>query len=372
MHNPTTLSGAFRPFEKGDDFLESNRSGPIFVLTNHQNGQATDATTGTPLDWFLPKKDDYKALRKGLTFLKFKGDDLETMFNLIGAAANIASGIVTVVGWFNTAKDLLSKVGLLDTKAADPTAEAVQQIKAQTDAIYKHLAATAETELKQNAAGWLILAETTYGAIDTLKTSRSPENLRDLGDRLLLLDDAIRQMLNAAYWTITFARDNYGYKAQSGHWIDAAGSPCLVRAGGQPSEVLTELASTIFDVGYFHTILVRCLHVRLEAALAIEPAFRSTNYYRNELGEFADKLDTMIQQWRASLYVAKPEAGFGAGGKLINPFEGAAPDGVLIGAADPVSGISSIQIFGNFNKSYHTTHFPGAASGDVPEFLQGS
>lgn len=366
MRNPVTLSGAFRPFQKGDDFFEADRSGPV-VLFDRGGSQTTDHTTGTPLDWFLPKKDDYKAIRTGLKFLKFSGDDLETMFNLIGTAANIAAGLVTVVGWFGTAKDLLGKLGLLDTAAANPTDAAVQQIKAQTDAIYKHLAADAEIRLKQQAGEWLGLAQNTYGAIDTLKTSRSPENLRDVADRIAELDLAIREMLNPAHWTITFARGNYGYKPQSAHWIDAAGNPCLVLANGTASEVLTDLASTIFDVGYFNNVLVRCLHVRLEAALAIEPAFRSTNYYRNELAEFAAGLDAMIGQWRGSLYLARPEAGFGPGGKLINPFDGDAPDGVLIGAVDPVSGISSIQSFGNFSKSYHTVHYPGVASGEVPD-----
>ncbi|AZO05025.1 hypothetical protein [Mesorhizobium sp. M2A.F.Ca.ET.043.02.1.1] len=367
MHNPTTLSGAFRPFEKGDALLESSRAGPIYVLTNHQNGQATDATTGTPLDWFLPKKDDYKALRKGLSFLKFKGDDLETMFNMIGTAANIAAGIVTVVGWFNTATDLLKKIGILDSKNGDPTAEAVQQIKQQTDAIYKHLEADAAIRLHTQADQWLSLAEGVHTAVGALQTSRSPAALASLDRQVGDLNNAIREMLKPSAWTIAFARDNYGYKAHSWHWIDASGSPCLVRADGTASQVLTDLGSTIFDVGYFHTVLMRCLHARLEAATALEPAFRSTNYGRGEFAEFAAGLDAMIQKWRESLYVAKPEAGFGAGGKLINPLDGDAPDGVMIGAADPVSGISAIQNFVTFDKSYHTTHYPGVASGDVPD-----
>ena len=73
-------------------------------------GQATDADKKEDLDLFEPEKDEFKALKAGLQFLKFSEQDAEAFYTVIGSGIKIATSIMTIIGVYSSVADLAKKL----------------------------------------------------------------------------------------------------------------------------------------------------------------------------------------------------------------------------------------------------------------------
>ncbi|WP_238322760.1 hypothetical protein [Gorillibacterium massiliense] len=349
----------------GDSIFESERLAPAGgYLPVRANSGNEDLDSG----FLKPDKDEFKWLSKGLKFLKYSEAEAEEMYNLIGGAIKLASSIVSIIGAVSTVADLAQKLGLFGP-AEKSTDERLKEIGARIEQIYGYLSNENRRGLYNEALGWRVATDMAHAKAWNVRVSRSPENLRELNERANELDRSILLMLDPGKANIAFLKSVYGYAPNTRHWIDAAGTSCLVRADGAPLPAYgsQELSSDIWDAGHYNDVLLSALKERLIIATAMEPAYRSTGYDRAVLADIAEKLRLFIAKWRSSILVAVPSAGITGGGELYNPFDDPdyAANGILIGAVDPVTGISSLEIFSGFQIEYSRTSMPWSAWGGV-------
>ncbi|QDE67127.1 hypothetical protein BHS09_09005 [Myxococcus xanthus] len=354
-------------FQPGDPIFETERMARVNYKPLLKKGGSSDGDIDLG-EFFKPSKDEFKAISKGLRFLKYSEADAQELYNLIGGAIKLASSIVTVIGIVGSVADIAKAFGLFGPKERS-TDEWLKEIGAQIEQIYGYLARENQRGLYNEALRWRVANEGARAEQWNVRISRSQGNLEALKDRAGALDDALRMMLDPNKANIAFQKSVYGYAPESGHWIDAAGTPALTRADGgtvPPYAIgIRELTSDIWDAGHYIEVLFSALRERLIVATALEPAFRSTAYDRAALLGIADGLRTFIAKWRASILVANPAAGINGGNNLYNPCSNPdhAADGILIGAVDPVTGISSLRPFGDFKIKYSRTDLPFAAWG---------
>lgn len=353
------------PYRPGEPIFETERITHMNYLPFLKGGNNEKFDIE---DLAKPNKDEFKTLRQGLKFLKYNEADAEELYNLIGGAIKLASSVVTVIGIISTVADLAKRSGLFGQEEMSTNAW-LEKISERIEQIYGYLARENRRGLYNESLGWRIANEGARADQWNVRISRSPGNLDALKRRAAELDNALRMMLDPNKANIAFQKSVYGYAKDMEHWIDAAGTPALMRADGAtlPPYGNQELQSEIWDAGHYIDVLFSALRERLIITTALEPAFRSTGYDRAVLLEFADKLQKFIAKWRSSLLVANPVAGINGGNKLYYPF--ANPDhaayGILIGAVDPVTGISSLQQFSKFNIKYSGTFLPFEARGGV-------
>lgn len=345
-------------YSPGEPMLESDRLPTVLQTLDDDLYEA-----------FKPEKGDFKALTKGLKFLKFDKKDAELLFDVFGTTFNVISSAVFVVNSFSTAVDLLTKIGILDPPE-DPTQIALKALGQRVEQIYGYLANQNRNGLYSEAIDWrseTIVAGTRIPRAFS-SSSRALLVLEELIDQSQLLDLAIIKMLDEAQGNIAFLRTVYGYESDSGHWVDAADAPFMTLSDGTPINYRTpsrDLTSEIWDAGHYLDVLLSALQTRMALALAIDPAFRSTGFHRKPLGAIAVNLTNFRNKWRSSLIIANPAAGINGGGQIQNPtYNGSAPEGIALGAVDPVTGISSFTAQWNqFDINLKRTYIPGSAWG---------
>lgn len=188
------------------------------------------------------------------------------------------------------------------------------------------------------------------------------------------LDLALQKMLAPISGNIAFQRRLYNYPNGYIHWIDAATPPFMGRADGDPaypvvySDSNQDLQAPIWDAGHYIDVLLSSLADRMLVLVTIEPAFRSTGYDRDKLKVLISMLSVFIDTWRGAMLVAFPAAGLNGGyptifgapaipapgaGLLQNPYRPqanvlgtqSAPEGIVVGAVDPVTGATAWEPF---------------------------
>ncbi|HDR7854209.1 TPA: hypothetical protein ACLIVI_004733 [Bacillus pacificus] len=368
-----TEDGGIQPYKPGEPILESERITQLDfppILGDAKQGifMENKGLLDELGEAYKPKKDDYKALSKGLEFLKFREDEAQDIYNLIGGAINLASSITTAIAIVNSATELARKLHLFGLEQTSSN-ESMQKIGKRIEQIYEYLKKENLRSLNKEAIIWRSKKANVDASLWNAKISRAQNILEQLDNRTNELDTAILSMLESEQGDIAFQKSVYNYKSNSGHWIDAAGTAALTLADGRilPSyrDESSDLQTSIWDPGYYLDVLVSALHERLNVAMLLEPAFRSTAYDRDRLLQIANALQKFIEKWRASILVANPVAGISKDNTLYNPLSNSiyVAEGILIGAVDPVTGISSLSNFEGFEIERSRTYLPGSAWG---------
>lgn len=332
-----------------------------YTISSPQNlisaGQSTNLgyTMGNPGDFF--GKDvqgdagwdsnpvgDPSELEKTLTWLKFDPKAIADITKLAGLVTKIAS----VVGWvmigIETTKKVLEFLGVLDAEE-DATKQALEAIKARVEQLYIYLLEEEEEEQYKEAMRWRSEVSLMRNALANLALSRSASNLDTLKNNSQDLMRALEEMLAPRWGDIPVRRATYGYQPGVFHWLDGAYAFYMQTTAGVPvpdygwSE--NELKMRIFDPGYYLDVLVNALVVRTASLAALEPAFRSTGYDRENLRTLYAMLGAFIDKWNQSFLRTTVEG-------PIHPVFGNLsnllvyqPRGIPMGVIDPVSGVAS-------------------------------
>jgi hypothetical protein len=354
-------SSSFAPFRAGDPLLESQRRTQSGLSVLKKSGGSKPAGEKKPP--FQPDEGDFELLSVGLELFKMSPENTKELFNAIGSTINLATGIVSVVGAVSSILDLAKKAGILSDDSFD-SEKALQQIGLTVTQIYGYLALTDSSTLHAKAVDWRGRATSVRTEMENLSVSRSPLNLQTMIDRLAELDGVLLTMLDPGIGKIAFQKTTYN----SAPWIDAARYPFVQTAAGQSVDYGApgrELQSPIWDAGYYLDVLIIALRHRLSVAALLEPAFRSSGYNRAKLATIAGGLHQFCMQWRSSILVFDPIYAMNPGGEMRHPTL-SAPQGVPLGAVDPVSGVSSFeQLWDGFDIRCSRTSLPGEAWGGV-------
>ena len=365
------LLTAIPPYGPNEPLFESQRLELYSVPVAQPvlgGGKAADAGK-EDLGLFEPEKDEFKALAQGLKFLKFSPEDAEAFYKLIGSGIKIATSIMTVIGVISSVADLAKKLGLLGP-AEKSVEERLEALGVRLEQIYGYLATSTRRGLYTEARGWRAATTLSGQARWSVQISRSSSFLQDLMHRMGALDSEITQMAELGSGNIPFLRSVYGYVPGTGHWIDAAKAPFVgfANAAAMPeyNNPGQELQAEIWDAGHYVDELASSLRERVLASAAIEPAFRSTGVYRKFFSDTKEALRKFIERWRGAFLIANPAACIGQDGELRSPISPAGTSGILVGATDPVTGISSMQLYDQFPIKYITYTF-GMAYGGGPQ-----
>jgi hypothetical protein len=358
----------YRTFERGDPFSEKERS---------KTAAAPKSKSGDIADSFLPDKDQFKSLAKGIAFFKFDEDTAQSLYNAIGSAINIASGVISVIGAYKSAVELLKAVGILDSKTK--VDENVAKILENTDLLID----LAGAQMTQSRRGWVDdwknAVNDCEDARHNIDASRTYFLLKTLSERVADLDKALDKMLAFDTGYIFYQKAAY-HQHDAGiayDWTAILPTTYFDRRDHRPVQggeteagtpdyksPRSELREMIWDPGFYIGVLIKAVSERLAATAVLEPAFRSTGYDRARLRRIEEQLASFLSNWERSLLVANPAAGIDAEGMLHHPFDGDAPDGILIGAVDPVVGYSNLRNFPIVPIEFEKSEFILAASGE--------
>jgi hypothetical protein len=309
---------------------------------------------GNPFSPFEPDEGDFKGLKKALEFFKFTPEEVSSLRNVIGTAVNIGTSITSITGTVGTVVDLAKKLGIFGDQEKSIESY-LKDIMKRVDQIYAFLENEAKRGLQANASSWRATVDNTRVIVANVRISRDDNVLDRAESTADRMSEAIRLMLDPAKATISFRRSAYG--SQSPHWSDLAGSPLMTRADGASISLNSDGSAEIWDAGHYLDVLVYALRERLIMANLLEPAFQSTAYDRSNLGDIGDKINMFVAAWRSSILVMNPDAQLLSTGFVYNPrhpYPSEPPElksNILLGAVDPVTGISSVNAFGGFEKS---------------------
>lgn len=339
-------------YRTGDPLLESRRAVnrvPMQFLVGSSN----------PFSLFKPDEGDFKGVKKALKFMKFSPEEVASLRNIIGTAINIGTSVVSVVGAVGTVIDLAKQLGIFGSQEKSVESY-LKDIMTRIDQIYDFLEHAAKQGLEVQASNWRDNVDHTRAIVADSRISRS-DNVLDRAE--LVSDDltrSIRNMLNPTNAKITFRRSAYGN--ESPHWADLAISPLMTQADGGVINLSSENVSEIWDAGHYIDVLVYALRERLLITSLLEPAFKSTSYDRTNLNDLADKIGTFVAAWRANLLVMNYNIQLSDNGLIYNPrhpYPSSPAElkrSIIVGAVDPVTGISSIDSFGDFETRVYYDH----------------
>jgi hypothetical protein len=320
----------------------------------------------------LDKKDDGpSAVATVLKFLKYTPEQIDRMEKLIGTVAKVAATVSWVFGAITSIKDVLTSLGVLEED--DQAAKLQQEIAVKVDAIYKYLLATDRKLQFEQATGWRIDVQRVRTSIANLALSRTQENLSKLWDESSELMRAIGAMLDLSRGDIAFVRQTYGgfpsphtyVNELPQHWTDYAFPFWMTTTQGVPVENANgvDLASRIWDPGYYIDVLIEAIGVRIAALTALEPAFRSTAQDRGDLRAIHVGLKGFIDKWEQSLFKTTvvgpldPQTDMLGEHRIHHPWigpdpltlsqptTGAYPPALPLGVIDPVSGVTAFDPF---------------------------
>src|SRR5262249_54257954 len=114
---PTLRAKPLYLYTPGDILSEPDRLlyNTLQPLTLPSGASGTDTASSSIWDLIKPGENDLKGVKSVLKFFKFSPDDITNYFNAIGSLVNVASGIVSIVGIFNSAKEILTKLKVLES-----------------------------------------------------------------------------------------------------------------------------------------------------------------------------------------------------------------------------------------------------------------
>jgi hypothetical protein len=318
----------------------------------------------------LDKKDDGpSAIASVLKFLKYTPEQIDRIEKFIGTVAKVAGAVSWVFGAVTSIKDVLTSLGVLEED--DKAAKLQQEIAVKVDAIYKYLLATDRKLQFEQANGWRWDVQRARTSIANLALSRTQENLSKLWDETSELMRAIGAMLDLSRGDIAFVRPTYGgfpsphtyVNELPQHWTDYAFPFWMKTTGEVPVENGNgvDLASRIWDPGYYIDVLIEAIGVRIAALTALEPAFRSTAQDRGDLRAIYTGLKAFVDKWEHSLYKTivvgplDPQLDIYGQHRIYHPWIVAEPAGFApstswanppalpLGVIDPVSGVTAFD-----------------------------
>jgi hypothetical protein len=319
-------------YHTGDPLLERDRVPMQFLAGN-----------GSPLD---------EGGTKALEFLKLSPDEIKQLKILISTAINIATSITNIVGAAGTVIDLAKKLGIFGNQEKSIESY-LHDIMDHVELIYNFLREAEMRGLVKEAIEWRADVDLTRVNFANTRISRS-DNVLDEAERLADdMSSAIFLMLDPRQAKISFNRDAYGN--QSPHWADLAVGRLMTLANGADLSLNDKgVIKEIWDAGHYIDVLVYALRERLLMTSLLEPIFKSTGYDRQKLKEIANNIGIFVKTWRANLLVMNYDLQIPDSGVIYNP-RSPYPSSpvelkrsIIVGAVDPVTGISSIDLFGDF------------------------
>lgn len=317
------------------------------------------------------KEDDPSAIATVLKFLKYTPAQIDRIEKFIGTVSKLAATVSWVFGAVTSIKDILTSFGVLEED--DQAARLQQEIAVKVDAMYRYLLATDRKLQFEEASGWRADVQRVRTSIANLALSRTQENLSKLWDESSELMRAIGAMLDLSRGDIAFVRQTYGgfpsphtyVNELPQHWTDYAFPLWMTTTGGVPVENgnAVDLASRIWDPGYYIDVLIEAIGVRIAALTALEPAFRSTGQDRGDLRAIHIGLKTFVDKWEQSLYKTTvvgpldPQVDMLGQHRIYHPWivpdesalgantSGANPPALPLGVIDPISGVAAFDPF---------------------------
>jgi hypothetical protein len=295
------------------------------------------------------------ALQSTLEFFKVDASEIATITSVVGTVTSMASIVGFSISAVSTVKDLLDKLGILK-KPEDPSLTLLKAINEKVQQIYAYLVNTEKRGLYELAIGWRVQVSTLQNDLANLALARSASDVDSTIASVKSLAQAIETMLDIQQGDIALLRATYGW--QPGlpmMWIGAATPTFMMRSDGSPVDYRDadkDLATTIWDPGYYFDVLLQAISVRVAAVAALEPAFRSTGYDRTNLHAIYNGLVAFIKKWEASFIMSRivgpisPDHNGIAGGHDVvdNPMwwnHGWPDASIPLGFIDPVTGVSS-------------------------------
>lgn len=379
MKNPLPISTPFWISRGAGDGLSGSMSSPVGPVRSPAQELMLRGGQGLQL---LDKKDGQEpsTLANILQFLKYTPDQITRIEKFIGTIEKVAGTVVWVVGAVSTVKDLLTLVGVLDKD--DEAAKLQQQIALTVQTIYSYLEQTEKKAQYELALNWRSTVQTTKTNISNLALSRTQSNLDMLAQSTHdMMEKAILPMLDLGMGNIPFMRATYGGRPSPvvyenelpSHWSDYAFPLWMQTTGGDPvsNGNTPDLGSWIWDPGYYIDVLVEAIGVRIAGLTALEPAFRSTAYDRDDLRKIANGLTAFIDKWEHSLLITNvvgpldPMPDVWGDHPIHHPWAGTTTldkPGLPIGVIDPVTGIAAFDPL--WNEGF-TMHFVSEDQGSL-------
>jgi hypothetical protein len=349
MKNPRTLLAA-GDVPTMDDALKAavSQSGPVLAPVTDKKGDS--------------------AIQSLLKFSKLTPDEIQRIDDVVGAVSKMASMANWVIGAITTVKQVLVFLELLHPDT-DPTLKALKAIGAKLQQIYGYLATSVITGEYKDSVDWRADLGNVRAAVQNIAVSRSPANITNLVQTINPFQKNIVRMLSEAYASIPFLRSPYKYDGSytlspflPSHWIDYAMPYYMKQRDGTPvqsyADPSLEMVALIWDPAYYVDVLVQSIALRVTALALMEPAFRSTGFFRLHLKDIYSGLDAFIRKWEGTMLRTQvvgplsPDPSIGH--KISHPYRpwGSSPgaNGIPLGAIDPVSGISALET--NYNQGF--------------------
>ena len=373
---PSTLLDGARLDGRAVSRLTALRLAELDVLTAHQ---------GLPL-LKNGDKEEPSTLAGVLAFLKYTPDEIARIEKFVGTVGKLASTVSWVIGAVTTIKDVLTLVGVLEKD--DEAAKLQKDIAAKVDTIYRYLQDTERRREFELTVGWRGKVQETITSISNFGLSRSQNNLDDLRSASTwLMTEALAAMLDPQMGEIPFRRKVYGghpsphtYLNQTPeHWTEYAFPSWMQTTKGDPVALgaALDLGATIWDPGYYLDVLIEAVGARLAALAALEPAFRSTGYDRDDLRAIHRGLTAFVARWEQSLFKTivvgplDPQPDPFGDHRIHHPWLSVSEQlpsawtavgqqpALPLGAVDPVSGVTA---FDPFWREGLLLHFNGVAN----------
>lgn len=231
---------------------------------------------------------------------------------LVKEASKIVSSMVTIVGILDAMVQIAELAGAFGTK---------DKLDGLIKLVVENLVATIEASKishLQNMA--LPMGHITGGktVLETYKATPSPNNRQDLLDANGPVRDALQALLNPSFQQVLFVWAEYQPHSwsrdfthitlsQPNSWIAGQGAARYPGISMIPVPVMTENASFAarFDYRFALGNIVLAVLTRTVMMKAIEPEFRSTGRFRNELkNEIVPKLRALQYQWILAIQVS--------------------------------------------------------------------
>ena len=325
---------------------------------------------------------------KALNFLKFDRDTISKLGKLKEDLVKLVGAVSWVVGAVGTFIKIAELLGLMK-QANDPVMAELRKIGVRVEQLYGNELRKAKQAQYEQVALWRQNAGNLRSELWDLAITRTDAKVLTVDQALGTYKQAIGLMLSNAYAEVPFIRATYQYydtmyphSGPEPHWIDHARPFYMRKSAGdppwdvryafeykpaddgslfgyfggadEPAEIAydPELKETIWDPGYYLDVLIHFVTMWISGLSLLEPVFRSTGHRRPEIQALADELERFARTWRERILVTKIDGpidpgttGYlqGTGHIMTNWTQpGLGASGIVLGAVDPVSGISAI------------------------------
>ncbi len=276
-------------------------------------------------------------LGKAAKVLKLDGETLSDLAGGLGEAVSFAAALVGVGGAVLGAIEAYQKY--FGEDKTQKILAALDRIEQTTETIATYLDESDRQTRRDLREAWRTACTNVESTLATLGNSASEKDLDALAQHVTVLANAIQAMLASGsrpYLRAPFPPPHDLW------WAGTARSPWLRRQDGAAVEFAASPPLGLWDCGWFLPVLARALIVFPVAIQMLEAGARSTGWERLTMLDLAAGLARFAAAWKASILVSDPAAWIGADGRLSRP-SGIPMPGILLGAADPSTGLAVID-----------------------------